>query len=162
MISNTLFQGLNDLKYEVRDKLLSNQSLLKLLRYSCDKPLQQPDIDNPQSLLDDFIYLKPRAYDTQWSQRGVIMVTQTADMISGSRTYADIYLVFTIAIHNEILILEDSKDRMYCICDELHKMFNNNSNFGIGDIEFNSFKETKGSTDYYTSNLVFSVTEFNK
>lgn len=162
MIENTLFKGLNDLKYEVKDKMLSNQSLLKLLRYSSGSPLEEPDIDNPQSLLDDFIYLKPRAYDTQWSQRGVIMVTQTADRISGSKAFSDIYLVFTIAIHNEILILDDGSDRMYCICDELHKMFNNNPNFGIGKIEFDNFRETKGATDYYTSNLVFSVTSFNK
>ncbi|MGL5152640.1 MAG: hypothetical protein ACRC7N_18965 [Clostridium sp.] len=162
MIKNTLFKNLNELKYKVKDKLLTNQNLLKLLRYSDGNPTINPDIDNPQSLLDDFIYLKPRAYSTQWSQRGILLFTQTVDMISDSRIYADVYLIFTIAIHNEILILDDGRDRMYCICEELHKMFNANSDFGVGRVELNNFRETKGATDYYTADLVFSVTNFNK
>lgn len=162
MSENNLFKELNKLKEEVADKLLSNQNILKLLRYDSDNPLGEPDIDNPQELLDSYIYLKPRAYDTQWSTRSVLITRIVAKRVRGSKTYADIALVFTIVVHNQICLLEDGRDRMFCICDELHKSFHDEASFGIGKIEFEDFREVNGSSDYYSNDIVFKVTVFNK
>lgn len=161
-MSNSLFKELNKLKTKVADEILSNQTILKLIRYDNDNPLDQPDIDNPQELLDSYIYLKPRAYDTQWTTKSILTTNCVARGVRNSNTYAEISLVFMIVIHSEILTLENGEDRMFDICDELHKSFHDSSDFGVGKIEFADFREVNGSSDYYTAMMSFKVTAYNK
>ena len=159
-----IFEQLDVLQERIQDEIMLNQNLLKLIYYPVDIPLNQPDIEIVQSLIDDFIYFKPIAYEN------VIQVGKTILLLSFSikntthRTdYIDINFVNRVISHNTLYDIENDnkiRRRVHCICSELNKSFLNARGSWLGKCEFKHWGGFTTSQDYYGVGLTYEVTDF--
>lgn len=157
---NSVFDEINKLKHSVVDKILSNQKILKLLYYSSPNPLNEPDIDNPQELVNQCIYFTPRAYNTQWRTQSVLTMQMLIHKISNSADYCDIKLSFVVAVHKDAVTINDYDDRVIEICKELYGMFNDTKTCGIGKMKLGVMAEINSAADYNSIEAIFEVSSF--
>lgn len=161
MGENTLFKNINKLKQRVKKELLSNQNILKLVKYNVDDPLSEPDVDDAQSLLNDYIYLNPVVWDSVIDDtRTFILCNIRVAPTRNSQQFVDVYLYMYVICHNDIYDLENGETRVWNICDELMGSFNKTWGNGVGACQFRSMNEVTSRKDYYAVELQFVFTEF--
>lgn len=64
MNKKNIFDEVDNIKSRVEQEILENQNLLKLLSIGHDNSLSKHDIAKPSSLVNKFIYFKPKTYST--------------------------------------------------------------------------------------------------
>lgn len=160
-----MFEQLGVLKKRIEYEILMNQTLLKLIRYEDDKPLENPDIDDVQELIKQkYINFKPINYDKVIQDTRTFIVTS----FNLSPTYkrdgfvnADFYI--RIITHNslmDILVNNEEKSRVFSICSEINKSFLNARGDWLGKCDFKDFGEITTAQDQYGVVLKYSVTNF--
>ena len=159
-----IFEQLDKLQERIQNEILLNQNLLKLIYYPVENPLNQPDIDDVQSLVDNYIYFKPIAYEN------VIQVGKTILLLSFSisntphRTdYVDISFVIRVISHNTLYNIEIDniiRPRVHAICSELNKSFLNEKGDWLGKCDFKHWGGMTTAQDYYGIGLTYEVTGF--
>lgn len=158
---DTIFKRLNELKSTIKEHILSNQDLLKLIVYTDENPLDLPDIDDPQSLVNNRIYLNPVVWDATIENIGTWLLSniRVSSLKKGSE-FADVYLYFYVISHNDIYNLENGDTRVLAICDELTKSFDSSYGHWIGKCSLNSAQDITTRKDYYSIELQFVFTDF--
>lgn len=159
-----MFEQLNILKERIKDEIMLNQNLLKLVYYTDYKPLECEEIDIPTKLVNDYIYFSPIAYDQTVQENKVLLVLAMRQ----SPTYkfhdfvdADFYI--RIIMHNSLNDIEiDHKNwsRALAICEELNKSFLKSRGNWLGECDFKLFEEITTTQDTYGVLLKYSVTNF--
>lgn len=159
-----IFEQLDILQERIQDEIMLNQNLLKLIYYPVDNPLNQPDINDVQSLIDDFIYLKPIAYENVIQQGKTILLLSFSIKNTPHRTdFVDISFVIRVISHNTLYNVEIDnriKTRVHVICSELNKSFLNAEGKWLGKCEFKHWGGFTTSQDYYGVGLTYEVTGF--
>lgn len=160
---STVFKRVNELKNTIKEHILSNQNILKYIVYNEDNPLDLPDIDDPQSLLNDYIYLNPIVWDSTIQNVRTFLLTNVRVAPNRKRNeFAEVYLYFYVISHNDIYELENGDTRVIAICDELMETFDSSYGNWIGECSFNSFQEITSRKDYYAVELQFTFTDFKR
>lgn len=160
-MKGTIFARINELKSLIKEHLLSNQDLLKLIVYTEDNPLELPDIDDPQSLLNDYIYLNPIVWDSTIQSVRTFLLTNIR-VASRSNDYADVYLYFYVISHNDIYELENGDTRVFAICDEIMRSFDSSYGNWVGKCSLKSSQEVTSRKDYYAVEMQFVFTDFKR
>lgn len=160
-MKGTIFARINELKGLIKEHLLSNQDLLKLIVYADENPLELPDIDNPQSLLNNYIYLNPVVWDTTIQNVKTFLLTNIR-VASRSSDCADVYLYFYIISHNDIYELGNGDTRVMSICDELMKSFDESYGNWLGKCSLKSSQDITSRKDYYAVEMQFIFTDFKR
>lgn len=159
-----IFEQLNILQERIQDEIMLNQKLLKLIYYPVDNPLNQPDIEAPQSLIDDYIYFKPIAYENVIQEGKTILLLSFSISNTAHRTdYVDINFIIRVISHNTLYNIEIDniiKPRVHCICSELNRSFFNAKGDWLGKCEFKHWGGFTTSQDYYGVGLTYEVTSF--
>lgn len=161
MTKGTIFARVNELKGLIKEHLLSNQNLLKLIVYNDDSPLELPDIDDPQSLLNNYIYLNPIVWDSTIQDVRTFLLTNIR-VASISKDYADVYLYFYVISHNDIYELGNGDTRVWAICDEISKSFDSSYGHWLGTCDLKSSQEVTSRKDYYAIEMQFVFTDFKR
>lgn len=160
---DTIFKRLNELKGTIKEHILSNQNLLKMIAYTDENPLDLPDIDDPQSLINNRIYLNPVVWDSTITDVGTFLLTNIrVSAIKRGSEFADVYLYFYVISHNDIYTLENGDTRVLSICDEIAKSFDSSYGHWIGKCELRSAQDITTRKDYYAVELQFVFTDFKK
>lgn len=159
---SNIFDEVDNLKLRVEQEVLSNQRLLKLVSKTSSNPLSEPDIDMVSSLIDKYIYFKPKAYNTIQGVQSFLLTDVIIASIRNSSNYADIKLIFRIIVHNELFELYDGKTRAYQIAKELNASFNNEYGTWVGKCKLDSCYPLEVPSDYQGIQLVFTMTDFKK
>lgn len=158
---DTIFKKINDLKSIIKERLLSNQNLLKMIVYNEGNPFDLPDIDDPQSLLNNYIYLNPVVWDSTIQEVRTFLLTNFRVAPNRVNTaFADVYLYFYVISHNDIYSLENGDTRVISICDELMKSFDSSYGNWVGKCCMNGFQEITSRKDYYAIELQFKFSDF--
>jgi len=159
-----IFEQLDILQERIQDEIMLNQNLLKLICYPVDNPLNQPDINDVQSLLDDYIYFKPIAYENVIQQGKTILLLSFSIKNTTHRTnYIDVAFTIRIISHNTLYNVEIDniiRTRVHAICSELNKSFLNARGSWLGKCEFKHWGGFTTSQDYYGVGLAYEVTNF--
>ena len=156
-----VFDCINKFEDHIKDVVLSNQNLLKLIALPNDNPYDEPDIDNVSALVDDYIYFKPVAFEnTVEDQKCFLLLNMTCIPIYNKSNYITLSVEFYIIVHNKLIKLEDGSNRMYKICSEIQNSLNEATGDWLGEIKFSDFRNSIVPTVYYGSTLKYKLTQF--
>lgn len=159
-----MFESLNKLTNRMKDALLLNQNILKLVYYPNKTPLNNNDVDNARDLINDYIYFYPIAFDDViQEEKCLIMSTFDISPTYGKNNYVNMNFTFVIIAHNRICEIEidnEERNRVTSICDEITEEFNRARGNWLGGCSFKGFNEIYIAQDYYSVKLSFSVTDF--
>lgn len=159
-----IFEKLDILQERIQDEIMLNQNLLKLICYPIDDPLTMPDIDDVQSLIDEYIYFKPIAFENVVQEGKTILLLSFSIKNTTHRTdYVDISFVIRVISHNTLYNVEIDnriRTRVHAICSELNKSFLNARGDWLGKCEFKHFSGMTTAQDYYGVGLSYEITDF--
>lgn len=159
-----IFEKLDILQERIQDEIMLNQNLLKLICYPIDDPLTMPDIDDVQSLIDEYIYFKPIAFENVVQEGKTILLLSFRINNTRNRTdYVDISFYLRIISHNTLYNVEIDnaiRTRVHAICSELNKSFLNARGNWLGKCGLEGFDGMVTAQDYYGVVLKYSVTDF--
>lgn len=159
-----IFKQLDILQERIQDEIMLNQNLLKLIYYPIDDPLTMPDIDDVQSLIDEYIYFKPIAFENVVQAGKTILLLSFSIKNTPNRTgFVDISFVIRVISHNTLYNVEIDnaiRTRVHVICSELNKSFLNARGGWLGNCEFKHFGGMTTAQDYYGVGLTYEVTDF--
>ena len=159
-----LFETLDNLVGRIKDEILLNQNILKLVYYPDKKPLIKKDIDDVRSLVDSYIYFKPIAYEQVLQDTRTILVMDfNINPIRGKTNYVDIIFRIRVISHNKLCDIEinnEERNRARAICGEINKSFLNATGEWLGKCEFRDFAEFYVAQDYYCVGITYAVTNF--
>ena len=119
------------------NKILSNQRLMKLLYYTMDNPLSQPNLTDEQAtaLLGKEIKVVPKLY-VDGSVLTYMIISFDNFIESSNPEFRDNIIEFDIICHFDQWQLHDFDLRPYRIAAELDSMLDNQRLTGIGLLEF--------------------------
>lgn len=159
-----IFETLDGLVNKIKDEILLNQNILKLVFYPSKTPLEEKDIDDVRSLVDNYIYFKPIAYESVLQDtRSILVMDFNISPIRGKTDYVDITFRIRVISHNKLCDIEinnEERNRTRAICGEISKSFMNAKGDWIGKCEFRDFAEFYVAQDYYGVGITFAVTNF--
>lgn len=139
------FKKLNMEINNVLDLLLKKPNLLKLLNYTSDSPLQEPNVNNPKSLLFKNIFPYPFIPEAQEHACSVLSILFDNFRPDGNSTqYQTNGMTFLILCHIDLWKVENGLRPIY-IMDEIADVFDQTNGFGIG-------KLTSRTADIYWAN----------
>lgn len=161
-----MFERLDVLQERIQDEIMLNQNLLKLIYYPVENPLNQPDIDNVQSLINDYIYFTPIAYDSVIQEgKTILLLSFSIKNTSHREDYVDMDFVIRVISHNTLYNIEIDnivRTRVHAICSELDKSFLNAKGKWLGKCEFKHWGGMTTAQDYYGVGLTYEVTDFKR
>lgn len=160
-METNIFDEVDNIKLRAEKEILSNQKLLKLLSIGHDNPLSKPDITSVSSLIDKYIFFKPKVFnDTVTQVQSFLLTDIIITSIKGSKDFGDIKLIFRVIVHNELFELYDGKTRAYQIAKELTTSFNGEYGTWMGKCKLDSCYPMEVPSSYQGIQLVFTMTDF--
>jgi hypothetical protein len=163
-INKNIFDRLGDLKNEIKDRILHNQELLKLLKYDNEDPLSNPDIsmDDVLNMVggDGNIFFQPRAVDTIETNKSIITMKIQGRSNRIGTHHADISLIFVALVNYNCNELIDGTDRINRIGSCIKNLFDDTTGAWEGKILFKSFGDVTCPVKYASLGLEFTLTDF--
>lgn len=132
--------GIDKYLNNIKNKILDNQNLCKLLYYNQRNPLSQPNLDDTSILykdkLNQKLYFTPYTEDADSESKSTLNVVVTEFKLDQkSKYFKELKIEFIIMIHHDLWTLDDGSGdiilRPNAIWDEINRTFYDNSS-GIG------------------------------
>lgn len=156
-----VFDSIDTVKSLIKDRILSNQELLKLVSVLTEDPLVAKDITDLSKIVNKSIFFSPKTLDTNKDQKVfVTMETSLLSNMDGNRLI-DVYFTFNIYCHIDLLELCDSRTRPWMICSCLSNMFTNSWGSWMGKMELeDGYEIIEIPNSYYGIKIRFSLSDF--
>ncbi|MFQ9545768.1 MAG: hypothetical protein ACLR02_12170 [Clostridium sp.] len=168
----TIFDNVNKLLKDVQIKLITNQELIKLLKYDNDTPLDNKDLtideawdltkpqtDTKGKLSHARLNFCPIALGVVTEVSSLVAMTFEVNTISSKPSFCNIYMGFIILVKSEVFDLADGSNRMLNIASAITKAMQNYDK-GVGQITLDSFETTTPPNGYSATKLFFKVSDF--
>lgn len=156
-----IFDEMDKIKSQIKDRVLSNQNLLKYIYYGDDDPLSEKDIEDLSLVVDKYVFFKPKMLDTLKEQKAYLTLTTSGSPDYSGERITNVTFTFNILTHLEIYDLADGSTRAWRICKELSDLFTNTNGSWIGNCEMEDFYEVaEVSNEYYCIALKFVMSDF--
>lgn len=126
-----------DLK-DIMFKLLTNDDLLKLLKYTTEDALTKPNLTaaEKQEIANTNIKVVPKLPVPDAVGSYIIIMFDTFTPNPSNEMFRDNVIIFDIICNTDTWVMEDYMLRPYKIMHELDSMFNGSKLNGIGKVEF--------------------------
>lgn len=156
-----VFDAMDTIKAEIKERVLSNQKLLKYIYYGTEDPLLEEDLEDLSQIVNRQIFFQPKMLDTLKEQKAYLTLTASgAPDYSGERI-TNVTFSFNILTHIEIYELADGSTRAWKICRELSDLFTDTKGSWMGNCEMEDFYEVaEVSNEYYCIVLKFVMSDF--
>ena len=133
----TNFQNLGMTVMKITTELLNNQDLCKLLYYTNEDPLNQPDITNTkESLFNKNIHIVPAIpiedYDGSYLN---VVVDTISTMGSKGSAFNTVSIRFDILCPIDLWAIHSTQLRPFAIMSEIDKFMRLSKKTGIGEVE---------------------------
>jgi hypothetical protein len=154
------FQELNSSIFLIRDMLLANQNLCKLLYYNERDPLSQPTISNTKVLDMENLFPMPKMPDIETKKQSILdYYFNISEPWTENPFFRKTYLTFDIIIHLDLWLIKDAL-RPYSILNEIDEMFNNKyiNDLSGKNIYANDAKVLKYSDMFYGYHMIYDLT----
>lgn len=156
-----IFDEIDKIKSQIKDRVLSNQNLLKYIYYGDDDPLSEKDIEDLSLVVDKYVFFKPKMLDTLKEQKAYLTLTTSGSPDYSGERITNVTFTFNILTHLEIYDLADGSTRAWRICKELSDLFTDTNGSWIGNCEMEDFYEVaEVSNEYYCIVLKFVMSDF--
>lgn len=169
-----IFTRLNKFRTEIQDRILTNQDILKLLKYTAEDALYKPDIsiddawnmvgdkkinpDTKEEISGGYVFFQPRTTDTIQDNKSILIMSMTGR--ANKNNFADVYLTFRVLVDYSNKELVDGSYRLFTICEKLTDMFSNTSGSWIGDMTFKDFGNITVPSNYDSMGVTFVISDF--
>ena len=150
--------------FNIANKLLSNQSLCRLLKYQVRDPFDTEKYEDVDGLLllNKQIMITPKIWDESTEKTSYIVAlfnSFTTNQINPD--YKIDTISFDVACPYDEWVLSENSLRPYLIMQELDDMFNGAQMAGIGTLQF-----VRADRNVFTSQIggytmIYSINEFN-
>lgn len=158
-----IFEAIDDIKIQIKDRVLSNQNILKYIYYGTEDPLSEKDIDDLSLVVNKQIFFQPKTLDTIKEQKAFLTLTVygSPDYFTGERI-SNVTFSFNVFTHIENYELADGSTRAWKICSELSKTFTDTKGSWIGNCEMEDFYEvSEVPNEYYCIVVKFTMSDFS-
>lgn len=137
-MSQRRFAVMGDDTFKIINKLISNQRICRLLKYSVRDPFSSEleDVDGLQ-LINKQILMVPKLYDDDnWKVSYISAVFENFVINELNPEFKYAVLRFDVACPYDEWLLDDNSLRPYRLMEEIDTMFNGSKLSGIGTLQF--------------------------
>lgn len=156
---NSNFEASGKDLQQISNKILNNQNLLKLLKYSTPNALSQPNLKSKdvQSMMNKNIRVTPKLPYTSDQESVIIISFDSFTTNNNNPEFRDNVIMIDILCPVDSWIMNDYMLRPYKIMHEIDSMLNNSKLNGIGKVNFVSANSLILSEELAGFTLVYSV-----
>lgn len=164
MATQRRFEVMGEDIYKMTSKILSNQKILKLLKFTDSNPLSHPDLtqDEIDDMLHSNVLIVPKIPDTfDEKMCYLLMILNTYDVAPQNQDFKAATIRFDIICPMENWIINGKTLRPYLIMSEIDTMFNEKTIAGIGNLSFSKARPLVVSSLLAGYSMVYGHYEFN-
>ncbi len=154
------FSNLNSDMMEVLFKLSSSQNLCKLLYYNDENPLSKPDITNTRSLWYNYIYPYRYIPEIQTDLKCLLTFSFGEFRSTKGNEFKAGSIIFNIICHKD-LVKVNYGSRLFCMMNEIDKLFNDQSVASLFKLTFDRSDELFVNKDYPAYYIKYKTFDFN-
>ncbi len=158
------FEVMGEDIFKIVNKLLQNQNLLKLIKYTDRDPLSHPDIpqDEIDKMLHKNILITPKIPDEDQDKNCYIIILLDKYIVDPQNADFKIATVrFDVLCPMDRWVVNGKSLRPYLMMNEIDKEFNEKKLAGIGNLSFISSNRLVVSPYLSGYSLKYGHTEFN-
>jgi hypothetical protein len=146
----------------VLNRILKNDTLIKLLYYNSPNITSEPNLTNAQkvALVNDYIKLVPKIPKDIEFKNYLIIQMNDFSSVADDFTYRSFVLNFDVLCHADNWIMDDYMLRPIKILHELDSMFNNSKLDSLGPVNFISANQLVLNEDLMGYTIFFRITNF--
>lgn len=150
--------------YSTLNKIMKNQNLLKLLKFTDGSPLEHPDLtqDEIDEMLGRNILIVPKIPDKLDDKLCYVMVLlDRYQVLPSNSEFKTAEIRFVVLCPTDRWVINAKTLRPYAIMNEIDKMFNEKELAGIGNLEFDRFNILVPSVNLSGYTMIYGHYEFN-
>lgn len=158
------FEVMGEDIYKMTERIMENQTLLKLLKFTDENPLEHPDLtqDEIDKMLHENVLIVPKIPDEDEKKNCyLIMLLDNYEVDKVNADFKNAAIRFDVICPLDRWIIDNKSLRPYLIMNELDKMFNEKKLAGIGNLSFEKASRLVVSPYLGGYSLVYGHTEFN-
>lgn len=164
MATQRHFEVMGENMFKIIAKILKNQKLLKLLKYTDADPLNHPDLT--QEEIDEMLHknilitpIIPDELDVKTCY--VTAILNGYEVLAANPDFKDVDIRFDVVCPMDRWIINGKTLRPYLIMSEIDKMFNEQALAGIGNLAFNNAFPITLSPQLGGFTMRYTQNEFN-
>ena len=164
MATQRRFEVMGEDIFKMIEKILKNQTLLKLLKYTDSDPLNYPDLSQNEidEMLHKNILIVPKMPDTLDEKLCyIIVILDTYDVVPNNQDFKIASVRFDVICPMDRWVINAKTLRPYLIMSEIDTMFNEKSIAGIGNLSFDNARPLVVSPQLAGYSLTYGHYEFN-
>lgn len=151
---------LSSMKTEILTRLISNQDICKAVYYNEEDFLDQPEVDNPHSLIYSNIFPYQVIRDLVDETKTYINLSfNNFQQINNS--FKRGFITFSVVTHIDIVRTSYGFLRYDFIANKIDEMMNQERGFGLGRLQFNEFNEFVVKDKFIGLYLRYVPVDFN-
>jgi hypothetical protein len=165
----------NDLRNEIQTRVLQNQKLLKLLKYTNDNALESLDIsiDDAWAMVGEkkvntetkettggYIFFQPRSEGTTQDDRNMLVMSTKLKVRDVNSPIVDLYVYFNVLVNYTNYELIDGTTRTNYILGSILEDFANTDGEWIGKMKFIGGDDITAPSQYHGATSVYMVSDF--
>ena len=142
--------------------LLNNQNICKLLYYTTNSPLTEPNLTETDFLMNKNIRVIPKIPDEQ-SEKGsfIVILFNSFELNPENEKTVVTEISFDIICPIDEWVINSESLRPFLIMGEINNIFNGLQVKGIGKLQFVSADRISVSPEYAGYRMVYTNDEFN-
>jgi hypothetical protein len=147
---------------KILNKILKNDTLIKLLYYNSSNVDSEPNLTNEQkvALVNDLIRLYPRLPKDSEFKNYIVIQMDAFNTIDDDYLFRGFTLTFDVFCHVDNWIMDDYMLRPLKILHELDSMFNNSKLDSLGPVVFLGSDQIVLNEDMMGYSIYFRIVNF--
>jgi hypothetical protein len=158
------FSVMGDNVFNILSKVMKNQRLLKLLKFTDNDPLKHPDLtqDEIDKMLHKNILIVPKIPDEPDEKLCYLIILLDRYQVAPNNSeFKTAEIRFVVLCPTDRWVINEKTLRPYAIMNEIDKMFNEKELAGIGNLKFDSFGILVPSVNLSGYTMIYGHYEFN-
>ena len=164
MATQRRFEVMGEDIFKIASKIMKNQKLLKLLKYTDSDPLSHPDLiqEEIDEMLQKNILIVPKIPDELDEKTCYLVVLLNSYQVSKvNQDFKDASIRFDVYCPMDRWVINAKTLRPYLMMSEIDTMFNEQAVAGIGNLAFSRAVPVVLSPQLAGYSLLYEHTEFN-
>ena len=139
MATQRRFEVMGEDIFKILNKVLGDQELLKLLKYTDKDPLSHPDLTDEEkdALLEDSVLITPNIPDDDRIEKNyLVILLKNYSVDSDNEDFKVVEISFDILCPTKCWVMNGANLRPYSIMQRIDTLFNEKNLAGIGNLNF--------------------------
>lgn len=133
------FEEMGENLMEITKRLLANQNLCKLLKYSDKNPLSHSDFVDTKELLHKRIRILPKVEPQENTESTIVLLINNGFTNSSNSEFKLLNLIVYVYVPFEKWVINDTQLRPFALMSEIQKSLDNKQIKGLGRLSLEEF-----------------------